>query len=467
MAKKWWVLASVACGTFMATLDSSIVNIALPTLTKALGTDLNKIKWVVIVYLLIITCLLLPFGKLSDQIGRKTVFLSGFLIFILGSVFCSLSGGLAFLVLFRAMQAIGASMLMVNGPAIITACFPSSQRGAALGILAMVVSAGLISGPGLGGILISNFGWKSIFALNVPIGLIGIFLVYHFVPSEACTEKPTSFDWVGTILQIVCLVAFIILFDPPNISISGGIPFVFPRWLLLLILFIFGAMFVKVESESRVPLLDLSLLQDRSFWTANLASFFTFVSYSIVTVLMPFYMDEVKNYSAEKIGLLMTAIPFSILIIAPLSGRLSDKIGSQKLCVLGAMVSALGLLKMAGLFGIGITQGSSESELIIALALVGISLGLFQSPNNNTIMGSVPGHKLGVASALLATVRNLGFVTGTGLASLLFLWQRQMSGNYIKALQFTFIVAAIVSLGAIGATVLCRPPGAIEENPNS
>src|SRR5262245_7280513 len=156
MVHRWWVLASVACGTFMATLDSSIVNIALPTVTKDLGTDIFRVKWVVIAYLLVITCLLLPFGRLSDQSGRKPVFQAGFFIFILGSALCGVAPFLGWLVLFRALQAMGASMLMANGPAIITATFPPRERGAALGTMAMVVSAGLVSGPSIGGLLITH-----------------------------------------------------------------------------------------------------------------------------------------------------------------------------------------------------------------------------------------------------------------------------------------------------------------------
>ena len=159
MTPKWWVLASVACGTFMATLDSSIVNIALPTLTKELGQDLYRVKWVVIVYLLVITCSLLPLGRLSDQKGRKPVFQIGYFVFILGSALCGLAPQLGWLVVFRAIQGVGASMLMANGPAIITATFLSRERGAALGTLAMVVSAGLVSGPSIGGFLITHLGW--------------------------------------------------------------------------------------------------------------------------------------------------------------------------------------------------------------------------------------------------------------------------------------------------------------------
>src|SRR5687768_13126935 len=197
MPQKWWVLATVACGTFMATLDSSIVNIALPTLTKTLGSDLYRIKWVVIIYLLVITCLLLPFGRLSDQYGRKGIFQAGFLLFTLASTLCGLSPNLDGLLLFRGLQGVGAAMLMSNGPAIITAAFPSNERGKALGTLAMVVSAGLVTGPSLGGFLITHLGWRSIFLVNLPVGLAGILLAQQFIPKDHGTRLKAPFDWAG------------------------------------------------------------------------------------------------------------------------------------------------------------------------------------------------------------------------------------------------------------------------------
>ena len=217
MAKRWWILAAVACGTFMATLDSSIVNIALPTLTKELASDLSRVKWVVILYLLTITCLLLPFGRLSDQLGRKRVFQSGYRDFYFW--FDSLlvrTRVFSLLVSARVIQAIGASMLMANGPAIITAAFPGDGRGGALGTISMVVSAGLISGPSLGGLLISAFGWRSIFLLNIPIGLIGVFLVQHFLDKDIEPEGRIPFDWMGAILQSALLISMIVFFDPPS-----------------------------------------------------------------------------------------------------------------------------------------------------------------------------------------------------------------------------------------------------------
>ncbi len=435
----------------MATLDSSIVNIALPTLTKELGSELYRTKWVIIVYLLSITCLLLPFGRLSDQYGRRRVFQLGFVVFIVGSACCGLSPGLFWLVISRILQALGASMLMANGPAIITSAFPPSERGRALGTLAMVVSAGLISGPSLGGFLISTFGWRSIFLLNVPVGIVGASLVQRFLSPDPALRQALPFDWAGTLLQSILFFSFIVVFDPPQVSVAGALPV--SRWFFVVSTLIIAFIFIRVESRAQAPLFDLSLLKIRTFWTANLASFLTFVAFSSVSVLMPFFLEEVMKFPPQKTGLFMTAIPITILIIAPISGRLSDRFGSQELSVLGALIGSLGLFGMGGVFGAGLSEHVTSAGIVVGLASIGLATGLFQSPNNNAIMGVVPSSKLGVASALLATVRNLGLVTGTGLATSLFGWRMGSTLDFVSSLHTTHWIAGVIGLGAMVASL--------------
>jgi EmrB/QacA subfamily drug resistance transporter len=453
MNQKWWVLSAVACGTFMATLDSSIVNIALPTLTKELGQDLYQIKWVVIIYLLMITCLLLPMGRISDLKGRKNVFQLGFLIFIGGSALCGTAPYLSWLVVFRAIQAIGASMLMANGPAIITGSFSSRERGAALGTLAMVVSAGLVTGPSIGGFLITHLGWRSIFLINIPIGLLGVALAHRFIRKDLLAKFTVSFDWAGTLIQTILLLMFMILFDPPQVSISGSFPFSISRVFIFSMVVLLSFLFVRVELAAQAPLFDLSLLKNRTFWTANLAGFLTFVAFSSVSVLMPFFLEEVLHYPPQTAGFIMTAIPVTIFVIAPLSGRLSDRVGGQELSFAGALIGVIGLFAMGGAFGKGIHENMNPLWIILELCAIGLAIGLFQSPNNSAIMGTVPATKLGTASALLATVRNLGLVTGTGLATGLFTWSYSRSGSFVTALHTSFLTAGLVCAGAMIASL--------------
>lgn len=445
----------------MATLDASIVNIALPTLSRDLIYPIEKIRWVVISYLLVITCLLLPFGRLSDQFGRKRVFQTGLLTFIAGSALCGAAANLGALVAFRGVQALGAAMLMANGPAIITSCFSARERGGALGVMAMVVSAGLISGPALGGLLIHWLGWRSIFLVNLPIGLIGIGLVQAYLSQDFRQKSPrVSFDWFGTLLQTLILGLFIILLDPPHFSAMGGVDFPVPRWGLLLALGLLLAAFVRVERSLPAPIFDFSLLKNNTFWTANLASFLLFVSFSSITVLMPFFLQSVLKYPAKHAGLFMSVIPITIFVIAPLSGRLSDRVGSRGLSILGAGIGALGLFTLSGAFGRGIDEGSQDIWIVVGLATIGLATGLFQSPNNSAIMGSVPPLKLGVASAFLATVRNLGLVTGAGLATTLFSWRMSVVREFVQAFHFALFVGGIAALGALFASMGKRPkPG--------
>ena len=452
MTRKWWVLSAVACGTFMATLDSSIVNIALPTLTKELGTDLERVKWVVIAYLLVITCLLLPVGLLSDQKGRKPIFQVGFVVFVLGSALCGLAINLPVLVLFRMIQAVGAAMLMANGPAIITSTFEAKERGTALGTLAMVVSAGLMMGPSMGGVLISQLGWRSIFWINVPIGIIGISLVEVFITMQAPSRQQTSFDWKGTFLQTILLLLFIGIFGSP-LKTQAGTYVTIARWLGLALLLVLSVVFLRVESAAKNPLFDLSLFKHRTFWTSILASFLTFVAFSSVTVLMPFFLQDQLHFTPEKAGMFMTSIPVIIFVIAPLSGRLSDRFGSRGLSSTGSCVGMLGLWMMSGMMTPRLAAVTSHWVIVSTLGLIGLAIGLFQSPNNSAIMGSVPPAKLGVASALLATVRNLGLVTGTGFSTALFTWKYTQTGDYLGAFRMTLFVAGFIAAAAFTATL--------------
>jgi EmrB/QacA subfamily drug resistance transporter len=432
----------------MATLDSSIVNIALPSLTKAFGADLHLLKWVVVIYLLCITCLLLPFGRLADRFGRKEVFQAGFLVFTLASLACGFSGGFWGLLIARMIQGAGAALLMANGPALIAHSFPTGERGRALGLLAMVVSGGLISGPSIGGFLIHSLGWESIFWVNAPVGVLGFILTKYFVPPEKKHFPPAPFDWLGALLQGLLIVSFILFVDPPALSLGAEVILPHARIVAAALTLGFLFLFIFVERRTRAPLFELALLKIPSFGLGNLASYLTFVAFSAMTVLMPFFLEEVLRFSTRRTGIAMSMIPLTIFLVAPISGRLSDRIGTQGLAIAGGVIGTIAFLGMAGMIGPGLNQDSTVIQVGLSMVLVGLATGLFQSPNNSAIMGSVPHGKLGVASALLATIRNLGIATGTGMAAGVFSMHFSRFGDYVSALHFVLYMSATIALSA-------------------
>ncbi len=441
----------------MATLDSSIVNIALPTLAQEFSSDLPGVKWVVVVYLIAIACLILPAGRLSDQLGRSKTLVLGFAVFTLGSLLCGIATRLGALIAFRLLQGAGAALLMANGPAVITAAFPKSERGGALGTMGMVVSAGLLSGPALGGLLIGSFGWKSIFLVNIPVGIVGLVLAARFVQQGLSESSRFGFDWKGTILQAVILLMFLAAFDPPQVRIQGLLPFLTElRWITGALVGVLFLVFLRVEARAQAPLFDISLLRIRTFWMSNLASFLTFVAYSTISVLMPFFLQRALNLSPQDSGWMMTAIPLTIFVVAPISGRLSDRFGTAGLCALGALIGGLTLLVFGGFLGSGLHAGVKVFPVVVGLCFVGVAIGLFQSPNNSAIMSAVPPDRLGVASALLATIRNMGMVVGTGLSTALFGWRLRADSDFSTAMQFTCSLASTAAFVAAFVSFMRR-----------
>jgi MFS family permease len=252
------------------------------------------------------------------------------------------------------------------------------------------------------------------------------------------------------------LLLFILFVDPPAFTIAGSKPILLSRWALGGGFMLVSWIFYVIQKQVPEPILDLSLFKVRTFWAANLANFLNFVSYSSLLVLMPFYLEEVLGYDPEHAGFLMSAIPLTVFVVAPIAGHLCDQIGTRTLSAVGAFVSAVALLGMAGFIGTGLHEHTREIRVILALLLIGLSSGLFQSPNNVALMSSIAADKLGVASALMATIRNLGLVTGTGLAAKLFSWRHGETGDFVEAFHFALLVAGILAVGAIFASLAKR-----------
>ncbi len=445
---KWRAMLVVSIGIFMATLDASIVNLALPTLRNYFNTDIATIEWVILSYLLTITTLLLTLGRLSDMYGRKSMFLAGLLIFTLGSGLCSLSASADQLIAFRVVQGLGAAMLMANSPAIITAVFPHTERGKALGLIGTVVSIGSMSGPALGGFLIDWVGWQSIFYINIPVGLLGTVYAWKTLKPDR-VHGGQKFDIKGAILMFLSLISLVLVitrglalgWDSPTII---GLSILFPVFLIW---------FVFVEKRADQPMVDLSLFRNRPFSASNASGFLSFVAMFAVIILMPFYMKDILGYNEKLMGMAFIAIPLVMALVAPVSGWISDRTNSFLLSSMGMAVSCLALFLLANL-----DQDATFFDIVVRMGMIGLGMGLFQSPNNSIVMGSVPKDRLGIAGGMLGTVRNLGMVTGIAISGAVLtsgIQSNQAAGlvyeaAFLGGFHDAFMVAAVIcSVGII------------------
>lgn len=406
----WIVFTIVALGTFMATLDGSIVNVALPTISRDLNANLTVLQWVVTAYLLTISSILPIFGKLGDTVGRKKIYIYGFLAFIVGSVFCGLASSVTFLIVSRVAQAIGAAMMMANNMGIVTSVFPNEQRGRALGSMGVMVAAGSLTGPSLGGFLVTNFSWPSIFFINVPIGIIGFFLGSHLLPKDE-TIQEKGFDLLGAFLFAGAIVTLLLGLSEGNRVGWDFWPIylLFPGSLLLFLVFVYH------EKRTENPVIDLGLFRDPFFAAGNLAGLISFILLFFTNILMPFYLERVLEYTPAQTGLMLTPVPLALAFIGPLSGRISDRKGPFILTTVGMVVMGLSLALLTNL-----SLDSSPLEILGKMFLLGTGMALFTSPNNSAIMGSVPRDKLGVVGGLIATVRNVGMLIGVALSVAIF-----------------------------------------------
>ncbi|MDH7576909.1 MAG: MFS transporter [Bacillota bacterium] len=416
MQKRWWILASIAFGTFISVVNGSIVNVALPTIARFLGLELTVLQWVILIFLLTISATLLVAGRLADLVGRKRIYTGGFPVLMTGSLICGLAPNFLTLLAGRIIQALGAAMPMANGMAIITATFPPEERGQALGIVGSVVAIGALLGPVLGGFLVDTFGWRWVFFINLPLGTLAFLTALALLPHDCPAHRGDGFDYPGALLFAGTIVILLL-------ALSGvGAPLL--RGGLALAGILAFAVFILWERRQPHPLLDLELFRLPLFSTSLAAAFLAFVSMSGLMLLAPFYLEEVLGYPPYQVGLLMSPYPLLMAIAAPVSGWLSDRLGPVGLTTGGLSLNILALLSLGFL-------GSKASYFDIAsrLAVLGIGMGMFQSPNNSTVMGSVPFAKLGIAGGVNALVRNVGMIIGTAVVVLLFSGVQQI---YLK-----------------------------------
>ena len=402
-SRKWFVLVAVGMAIFLGTIDGSIVNVALPTLADEFDTSFGVVQWVSLAYLLTQATLTLGFGRLGDMIGKKRIFTMGFGVFTLFSVLAGAAPTVELLIGARVLQAVGAAMIFALGFAITTEAFPPSERGKALGINGATVSLGIIIGPVLGGLLIDLASWRLIFLVNLPIGIIGLLTAMRFVP-DTKPKGEQRFDWLGAVVFFFAFLSFLG-------ALTYGQEAGFSDLLVLLGLALSAvllAAFIAIELRVDDPMLDLSVFRNRNF-SVNLVTGFTqFVVISGLLLILPFYLSDVLGYGPRDVGLLLAAIPVTLGLTSPFSGTLSDRFGTRPVTVAGLVVTTVGYLIAVAFLG----TDTDPWQFILAGAVIGVGIGVFQSPNNSAILGEVPRERLGVTSGMLTINRISGSIVG-------------------------------------------------------
>jgi EmrB/QacA subfamily drug resistance transporter len=463
-SRKWWALASVGSGVFMATIDGSIVNIALKTIQNTLQAEFHAAEWVVLAYLLTITCLLPTMGRLGDMFGKRRVLLVGFVVFTLGSALCGLAWNIETLVTARIIQGIGAAMVQGVGSALLVMAFPPTERGQALGYIGTTVAAGILTGPVLGGLLLRYASWPAIFYVNIPIGVVAVALALHALPNDN-TRSEQRFDIAGAVILAGSLFMLLYALTEGQVWGLGD-----QRTIGLLIggIVAFSG-FIFWELRTPEPMINLQLFRSSTFSLSLIAAWASFLALSFNFLLMPYYLQEVLGFDPQKTGLTLIASPLVLALTSPISGRLSDRYGARWLGVAGLSSAAVGLFSMATL-----NETSGQFDVIWRLMLLGLGIGLFQSPNNSLIMGSVPRNFMGIAGSLQAVMRNLGSTTGIALAGAIWatLVVAAAGQNYtpitdapaaalVSGMQGAMLIAGTIALlGIIPALV--RQPNPVE-----
>ncbi len=410
ISRKWMIFTVTANGTFMSTLSAGIVNIALPTMSTEFGVSLENIQLVVSFYLLVLTCLLPVFGKLSDMYSRKWMYLGGFITFGVGALFGALSNSLPMMLFARGIQGIGSSAMMATSQALIAQIFHGPSRGKAFGAIGAVVAGGSLAGPAIGGALIQAWGWKSVFWVCIPIAIIGVWRGIYLIP-RFNAHKRMKMDWPGAVLYTT--TSFIFLYALNTAADRGwGSDFILASFAISLALFL-G--FLRREKSVKHPFLELSIFQNKTISYGCLVAMLGYTSLFTNSVLLPFYLTDIMHMDPIKIGLLIMPFPVTLAVASAVSGTLNAKWPARILTTAG-----FGLLIISTLMFAFIGSAPSISYIVLAQLIMGAGSGVFQVPNNNTVVSAAPKGKLGVVASLNALCRNVGMILGIALSVAIF-----------------------------------------------
>ena len=446
---RYLVLFSIGLGSFIPTLDGSIVGMILPELGKSLGANVATIEWVTSIYLLVLSGLLLPFGRLGDMRGHKDVFLAGFIGFTVTSAMCGLAPSAPWLIVFRAIQATAAAMLYANYPALITSFFPATERGRALGSMSVMVYFALSVGGPLGGVLTTHFGWRSVFYINVPIGILAICLAQRLIPRDRPTSKPPRFDVLGAVLFFLGLFSLMLALNQGyDWGWTAG-----PTLALFSVAALLLAIFIGIERRRPMPMLDLSLFRNMVFTGSVFSAMMNYSANSSIFFILPFYLISGRGMSPESGGLVLLCLPIIMMLTAPIAGTLSDRLGSRKPTVFGMCALTFGLLLLAR-----IAKPIPLWQVAVPLSICGLGFGAFASPNNSRLLGAAPKNRQGIASGVLAGARNVGFVLGIGISGAVFTIVMHRTGPNGVAEATSMSLKTIAIVAAVAAVTSWLEP---------
>ena len=410
---KWWVFAAIAIGTFVSVVDNGSVLVALPEIEEHFGSDLPTVQWVVVGNALAISALILPMGRLGDIAGRKWVYIGGLAIFVAGSLLAGLAVNLPWLITAKVFQGLGSAMIQGNGMATIISSFSGAERGKALGTHMSVVGSGAIAGPAIGGILVASLGWQWVFFINVPIGILTILITWAVLRSNeegSAGDRATgAFDWPGTGLSAMALLAFLLV-----VGNGHRLGWTSPAVLLgaaATVALVAG--FIRWELRAASPMLDLRLFKRKLVAIGAAAAWLSFMGMSSSRFMMPFYLQRVLEISPRDVGLLLIPPALCMVLLGPLSGRLSDRFGWRALTVSGLALSMAASIAIAT----NLTESSPAVFIVLMLMAQSSGMALFNSPNQSSLLSAVERDQYGVVSALTQLIRNSANVTSIAVAT--------------------------------------------------
>jgi EmrB/QacA subfamily drug resistance transporter len=406
-SKDLMIVIVIALGSFMAGLDATIVNIALPAIAKSLDVSTVTVSWVLNAYLIVLVSLLLAASRLGDMKGYRNLFLGGFALFTVGSALCGLSPTIDILILSRMIQAVGGAVISALGAVMVTSYLSSSLRGQALGIVAMFTMLGAALGPVVGGFLTSVFSWQYIFLVNLPVGIIAIILGMHILPNMAPVAPKAKIDIPGVLLVFIALGSLIIGLT----TVQGNDPRL--GMIALVISAIFWVLFIVQERRGKEPLINTSLFANRAYSLQNVNVMLIQMAMAGVMVIMPFYLEMVKKIPAGNAGTILLTLPVGMIMTAPIAGKISDVIGTKKPIITGFVLCAVALFLLST-----ISAETSVGHIGIYLFLLGAGTGIAFSPLNSAVMGECPVQDRGSTSGLVKMMTNLGSSLGVAVVML-------------------------------------------------